>query len=110
MLRCALLAVLLVIPGGPVRAEEPHACAAAVTAMRVRAAALPAGDLSRRFAEADLANAMAELEAGDPGECEELVEHAAHVIETRPYILWPGEMLHGYGPDGPLPASAAPLR
>lgn len=107
MIRYALLATLLLAPGGPVRAEHPHTCAAAVMAMRVRAAALPAGDLSRRFAEADLANAMAELEAGDPDECEELVEHAGHVIETRPYVLRPGEVLHGYGPDGPLPASVA---
>lgn len=107
MTRYALLAILLLLPGAQVRAEHPHACAAAVTAMRVRAGALPAGDLSRRFAEADLANAMAELEAGDPNECEELVEHAGHVIETRPYVLRPGEVLHGYGPDGPLPTSAA---
>jgi hypothetical protein len=105
-----LLALLLATPGGPLRAENPHPCAAAVAAMRVRAAELPAGDLSRRFAETELASAMAELEAGDPDECEEMVERAGHIVETRPYALRPGEMLHGYGPDGPLQAAAAPPR
>lgn len=99
-------AALLVAFSGPGQAEEPHACVAAVAAMRIRAAALPDNDLSRRFAETDLRAALDELGAGDPEECEELVEHAGHIIATRPYALRPGEALDGYGPDGPLQAPA----
>lgn len=83
----------------PARADwDAATCSAAVAAMRLRAHALPTGDLSRRFAEHDLDTALTEFAAGDTDECEELVERAAETIATRRYVLRPGEVLDGYGP------------
>ncbi len=105
--RCLLVALLL---SGPAMAEfTPAECVIAVEGMRHRAASLPSHDLSRRFAETALHTALMEMEAGDPDECEEMVAHAAEIIETRPYVLKPGEALNGYGPDAPAliaPAAA----
>lgn len=84
----------------PARAnDEQQACIANVADLRKRAASLPTGDLSRRFAEHDLDTALSEMAAGDVDECPVLIERARHTIETRPYILRPGETLNGYGLD-----------
>lgn len=80
-------------------ADERQECAAGVALVRARAETLPKGDLSRRFAEADLDAALAEMAAGDADECRGLVARALHTIRVRPYQLYPGEVLHGYGPD-----------
>lgn len=91
---------LLFSLGSPAYAEDDaKACAEAVEHARLQAAALPANDLSRRFAEHDLRTALIELGAGDPDECAELVQRAVEVIATRPYVLRPGERLNGYGPE-----------
>ena len=65
------------------------------------AATLPAGDLSRRFAEHDLNIALMELAAGDGDECEERVSRAEDAITNRRYVMRAGEVLKGYGPDDP---------
>ena len=80
------------------------ACLQHVIAVQKQAEALPDGDLTRRFAETDLAQAMQELGAGDPEECIELAERAEQTLEARPYVLRPGEVAHGGGPDSPSPA------
>ena len=69
-----------------------------VAAARERAASLPHGDPSRRFAESDLTTALTEMASGEVEECPDLVERALHVIEARPYQLRPGEIMSGYGP------------
>ena len=87
--------------------EEAEACRKTVAELRVLAAALPTDDLSRRFAERDLETALLELAAGDGEDCEMAAARAAHTIRTRPYVLRPGEVLDGYGPDGPRLAGPA---
>ena len=102
MNRCILTfaAMLLASASYPARAgDEERACLAAVAAMRERAATLPTGDLSRRFAENDLDTALMEMEAGDVDECPGRVERALHTLTKHPYKLRPGEILNGYGPD-----------
>ncbi len=113
-----LIAALLAAPLGSARAEADiaadtaaDACRVTVADLRVRAAFLPANDLSRYVAERELESALRELIAGDVDDCEGMAEHAAQVIETRPYVLRPGEVLDGYGPDAPVligPPAAAP--
>ena len=87
--------------------EDAEACRKTVAELRVRAAALPADDLSRRFAERDLDTALLELAAGDGEDCEMAAARAEHAIENRPYVLRAGEVLKGYGPDGPVLAGPA---
>ena len=82
-------------------ADDEAACEADVAATRAEAAAFPAGDPSRRFAEHALATALTEMSAGEVDECPGLVEQARVILTTRPYVLRPGETLHGYGPDSP---------
>lgn len=97
-----LIALMLAALAHPTRAEdEQQACLASVAAVRERAATLPAGDLSRRFAENALDTALTEMAAGDTDECQAFVERAIHTISVRPYQLRPGEILDGYGPDTP---------
>ncbi len=76
-------------------------CVAAVKDARLQAAALPAGHLSRRFAEHDLDTAILEMEAGDVDECQDLVQRAHETVKTRRYVLKPGQTLNGYRPDAP---------
>ncbi len=99
----ALAAILtLGLAAAPAQAEwDAATCTTTVAAMRVQAAALPADDLSRRFAEHDLNIALMELAAGDGDECEERVSRAKDAITNRRYVLRPGEVLKGYGPDDP---------
>lgn len=79
--------------------DEKQDCAAGIALVRARAETLPKDDLSRRFAEADLDTALAEIASGDAEECRGLVTRAMHTIRSRPYQLYPGEVLDGYGPD-----------
>lgn len=95
-----LPAMLLAAAAHPAWAgDETQDCAAGIALVRARAETLPKGDLSRRFAEADLDTALAEIASGDPGECRGLVTRAMHTIRVRQYQLYPGEVLDGYGPD-----------
>lgn len=97
-----LCAVVLAAAGRSARAEDARqACTANVAAVRARAEMMPQGDLSRRFAENDLDTALTELAAGEVDECHELVARAIRTISVRPYQLYPGEVLDGYGPDAP---------
>lgn len=81
--------------------DDQQACMASVAAVRARAETMPQGDLSRRFAENDLDTALAEIAAGDADECHHFVARAIRTIRMRPYQLYPGEVLNGYGPDNP---------
>ena len=104
----ALLILLVAATAGPAFADEDaETCRKTVAELRVRAAALPADDLSRRFAERDLDSALLELAAGDGEDCEMAAARAEHAIENRPYVLRAGEVLKGYGPDGPVLAGPA---
>jgi len=87
MNRYSLPAALLLVAAvaGPAFADEDaETCRKTVAELRVRAAALPADDLSRRFAERDLDTALLELAAGDGEDCEMAASHAEHAIENRP--------------------------
>jgi hypothetical protein len=103
----AALLMVAAVAGSAFADEDAEACRKTVAELRVRAAALPADDLSRRFAERDLDSALLELAAGDGEDCELAADRAAHAIEARPYVLRPGEVLKGYGPDGPVLADPA---
>ena len=95
-------AAMLVAVARPAQAEgDRQACVASIAALRARAETMPQGDLSRRFAENDLDTALTEMAAGDADECHELVARATRTIRVRPYQLYPGEVLHGYGPGSP---------
>jgi hypothetical protein len=68
-------------------------CEAAVEQTRSLAAALPADDLSRYFAERDLHQAMVEAGNGEFDECLEAAARAAEEITERRHTLQPGEKL-----------------
>jgi hypothetical protein len=68
-------------------------CEAAVEQTRFLAAALPADDLSRYFAERDLHQAMVEAGNGEFDECLEAAARAADEIKERRHTLQPGEKL-----------------
>ena len=96
-----LLALML---AGPALAhgsedEEEEACRRGAEAVMTLAGALPAGDPSRRFAEADANTALTEMGAGEVDECPELLARAHEVLETRPYRLRPGERMMDYRPE-----------
>ena len=109
MLRaCLLAALLLASTARPGFADkDPRACQAMIAQSRLHAAALPADDLSRRFAERELDSAALELAAGDLDDCEMMAKRAKRTIQTRPYALRPGEALNGYGPDRPALVGSA---
>ena len=78
-------AMLLVAIAHPAWAGDARQdCAAGIALVRARAEALPKDDLSRRFAEADLEAALAEIASGDAEECRGLVTRAVHTIRSRP--------------------------
>src|SRR5215813_4868462 len=68
-------------------------CDDAVGQARMVAAALPADDLSRYFAERDLHQAIVEAGNGEFDECLELAARAADELRTRRHELPPGEKL-----------------
>jgi ATP:corrinoid adenosyltransferase len=69
-------------------------CEAAVEQTRALAAALPADDLSRYFAERDLHQAMVEAGNGEFDDCLELAARATDEIRERRHVLQPGERLN----------------
>lgn len=89
-----VVAFVLIVWAGPAWAgPEEQACLDDLAAARAYAATLPAGDLSRRFAETALNTAETELNAGEVEECDPAVVQARWIIRTRPYVLRPGETL-----------------
>jgi hypothetical protein len=78
----------------PALAEPTKAdCEAAVEQTRSLAAALPADDLSRYFAERDLHQAMVEAGNGEFDDCLEAAARATDEIKERRHVLQPGEKL-----------------
>jgi hypothetical protein len=85
---------------GPVSTEPTKLdCDAAVEQVRTLAAALPADDLSRYFAERDLHQAMMEAGNGEFDDCLELAARATEEIKERRHVLPPGEKLKILKPD-----------
>lgn len=80
----------------PALAEEPtrEACDAAVEASRAVAAALPADDGPRYFAERHLQQAVVEAGNGEFDECLEAVARADEELRERYHALAPGERLN----------------
>ena len=76
-------------------AVEPtkEGCEAAVEQTRSLAAALPADDLSRYFAERDLHQAMIEAGNGEFDDCLDMTARATDEIKERRHTLQPGEKL-----------------
>ncbi len=70
-----------------------ESCEAAVVQTRSLAAALPADDLSRYFAERDLHQAMIEAGNGEFDDCLEMTARATEEIKERRHTLQPGEKL-----------------
>jgi hypothetical protein len=84
----------------PVSAEPTKLdCDTAVEQARTLAAALPADDLSRYFAERDLHQAMVEAGNGEFDDCLELAARATEEIKERRHALPPGEKLKVLRPD-----------
>jgi hypothetical protein len=81
---------------GQLASAEPtkEGCEAAVEQTRALAAALPADDLSRYFAERDLHQAMVEAGNGEFDDCVELAARATEEIKERRHVLQPGERLN----------------
>src|SRR6267154_3303851 len=78
----------------PISVEPTRgSCEAAVKETRVLAAALPADDLSRYFAERDLHQALIEAGNGEFDDCLELAARAAEETRERRHTLPPGEKL-----------------
>ncbi len=91
------LACGAVMPGSadPAPAEPTReGCKAAVAQTRALAAALPAEDLSRYFAERDLHQAMIEAGNSEFDDCLELAARATEEIRERRHVLQPGERLN----------------
>jgi hypothetical protein len=68
-------------------------CEAAVEQTRALAAALPADDLSRYFAERDLHQATIEAGNGEFDDCLDMTARATDEIKQRRHTLQPGEKL-----------------
>src|SRR3569833_430563 len=82
-------------------AEEPtrEACTVAVEQAHSMAAALPADDASRYFAERDLHQALVEAGNGEFDECLEAVTRATDELRERRHQLTPGDRLQVLRPD-----------
>jgi hypothetical protein len=97
----AVLAVSLIsldnpsVAGTDASAIEPtqEACTAAISAARTLAETLPAADLSRYFAERDLAQALAEAGNGEFDDCLEWAARAALEVRERYHSAQSGESL-----------------
>jgi hypothetical protein len=74
-------------------------CDDAVGQARVSAAALPADDLSRYFAERDLHQALVEAGNGEFDECLEFAARATDELRMRRHELPAGEKLKVLRPD-----------
>ncbi len=84
----------------PVSAEpSKQDCDAAVEQARALAAALPADNLSRYFAERELHQALVEAGNGEFDECLEMAARAAEEAKERRHELPPGETLKVLKPD-----------
>ena len=70
-----------------------ESCEAAVEQTRALAAALPADDLSRYFAERDLHQAMIEAGNGEFDDCLDMTARATDEIKERRHTSQPGEKL-----------------
>ena len=87
-------AFVLLLLANPVWAgPAEQACLDELAATRRYAATLPAGDLSRRFAETELNTAETELNAGEVEDCAPAIAHARWIVRAKPYVLRPGETL-----------------
>ena len=75
--------------------EEPtqETCDAAVAEARAEAAALPADDVSRYFAERDIQQELVEAGNGEFDDCVEKAERALLEARERPHSLKSGERL-----------------
>ncbi len=91
--------LLVTIAGASAHDEEPtqETCDAAVTEARAQAAALPADDVSRYFAERDIQQALVEAGNGEFDDCLEKAERAMLELRERPHSLRPGERLNILG-------------
>jgi hypothetical protein len=80
---------------GPAASAEPtrEECQAAVEEARSLAMVLPTEDLSRRFAERHLLQAMVEAGNGEFDECLEYAERATEEVKEHRHVLQPGETL-----------------
>jgi hypothetical protein len=74
-------------------------CEAAVEQAHALAAALPADDPSRYFAERDLHQAMVEAGNGEFDDCLEMAERATEEVREHRHVLRPGETLKVLRPD-----------
>lgn len=93
MTRVALWIGLSLLAGPAMAGPDEEACLAGLASARRYAATLPAGDLSRRFAETELNTAQIELESGEVEDCAPAITHARWIVLARPYRLLPGEVL-----------------
>ena len=66
---------------------------------RAQAAALPADDLSRYFAERDLHQALVEAGNGEFDDCLDAAARATEEMRERRHTLQPGERLKVLQPD-----------
>jgi hypothetical protein len=88
-----------VATSGKAETDSPQAeptredCVVAVERARSLAAALPAGDLSRYFAERHLQQAMTEAGNGEFDECLEFAALATEEAQEQYHTLQPGEPL-----------------
>ena len=88
---CGIACLCAAVPAS----AEPgkQACEAAVEQARTLAAALPADNLSRYFAERDLQQALVEANNGEFDECLEMAARAADEAKEQRHELPPGEKL-----------------
>jgi hypothetical protein len=92
-----LLSACLIVGGFAVANDgEPTqaSCLASVAAARKLAERLPAGDVSRYFAERDLQQAMTEAGNGEFDDCLQWAEEATVEIREHRHTLKPGETLN----------------
>jgi hypothetical protein len=91
--------VILGCIGAAAEEATREACTAAVEQARSAAAALPADDASRYFAERDLHQALVEAGNGEFDDCLEAVARAIDELRERRHQLRPGERLNVLRPD-----------
>jgi hypothetical protein len=92
-----MVALCSVVPASAEPSKQD--CDTAVEQARAFAAALPADNLSRYFAERDLQQALVEAGNGEFDECLEMAGRAAEEAKERRHELPPGEKLKVLRPD-----------